>query len=82
MQWTRQRRQVALRPVEIAAFGPPWGVGDDKLDAAQAAAGELAKEVGPEGLGLRGTDVHAAHLAAAVGVDCPPRLLPVLPLGT
>jgi hypothetical protein len=28
------------------------GVGDHQLDAAQAAAGELAQEGGPEGLGL------------------------------
>jgi len=30
------------------------GVGDDELDAAQAAAGELAQERGPERLGLGG----------------------------
>ena len=45
------------------------GVGDDQLDAAQAAPGELAQEVGPEGLGLGGADLHAEHLAPAVGVD-------------
>ena len=45
------------------------GVGDHQLDAAQAAAGELAQEVGPERLGLGGADVHAEHLAPAVGVD-------------
>jgi len=32
------------------------GVGDDELDAAQAAAGELAQEHGPERLGLGGAD--------------------------
>ena len=45
------------------------GVGDDQLDAAQAAPRELAQEVGPEGLGLRGADLHAEHLAPAVAVD-------------
>jgi hypothetical protein len=45
------------------------GVGDDQLDAAQAAPGELAQEGGPEGLGLRRADLHAQHLAPAVAVD-------------
>ena len=45
------------------------GVGDDELDAAQAAPSELAQELGPEGLGLRGADVHAQHFAPAVCVD-------------
>ena len=45
------------------------GVGDDELDPAQAAPPELAQELGSEGLGLRGADVHAEHLAAAIGVD-------------
>jgi hypothetical protein len=45
------------------------GVGDDQLDAAQAAPGEFPKERRPEGLGLRGSDVHAEHLAPAIGID-------------
>jgi site-specific DNA recombinase len=44
------------------------GVRDHELHPGQAAALELAQELGPEGLGLRGADVHAQHLAAAVGV--------------
>ena len=42
------------------------GVGDDELDAAQAAPSELAQELGPERLGLGGADVHAQHLAPPV----------------
>ena len=45
------------------------GVGDDEHDLAKAAAGELAQERGPEGLGLRRADIHAQHLAPAVGVE-------------
>ncbi len=45
------------------------GIGDDELDAAQTAAGELAQKFCPQGLGLRGPDIHAEHLAPAVGVD-------------
>jgi hypothetical protein len=45
------------------------GVGDDQLDAAQAAPGELAQEGGPERLRLRRADVEAQHLPPAVGVD-------------
>ena len=45
------------------------GIGDHQLHAAQATASELAQELGPEGLGLRGTDVHAEDLAPAVAVD-------------
>ena len=48
---------------------PSWASEIDQLDAAQAAAGELAQEGGPEGLGLGGADVHAEHLAPAVAVD-------------
>lgn len=36
------------------------GVGDDELDAAQAAPGELAQELRPDRLGLRGADLHAS----------------------
>jgi hypothetical protein len=44
-------------------------IGDDQLDAAQAAAGELAQEAGPEGLGLGGTDIETHNLAPAIGID-------------
>ena len=44
-------------------------VRDHQLDAAQAATGERAQEVGPEGLRFGGADLHAQHLAAAVSVD-------------
>ena len=47
---------------------PLMRVGDHQLDTAQAAAGETAQELGPEGLGLRWADVQAQHLTAAVGV--------------
>ncbi len=66
------------------------GVGDHELHPAQAAAGELAEEGGPEGLGLGRTDVHAEDLAAAVGVDADrddhrhrddPPVLPYLQIG-
>jgi hypothetical protein len=45
------------------------GVGDDQLHAPQAASGELAQERRPEGLGFGRADVHAEHLASAVGID-------------
>lgn len=45
------------------------GVGDHELDAAQAPAGELAQEPGPEGLRLGRADIHAEHLPPAVGID-------------
>ncbi len=45
------------------------GVGDDELDAAQAAPPELAQKIGPEGFGFRRADVHAEHLAPSVVVD-------------
>lgn len=45
------------------------GIGDDELDAAQAAPRQLAQEGGPEGLGFGGADIHAQHLAPAVGID-------------
>ena len=48
---------------------PSWASEIDQLDAAQAAAGQLAQELGPEGLGLGGADVHAQHFAPAVAVD-------------
>jgi len=45
------------------------GIGDDQLHAPQATAGELAQERHPEGLGFGRADVHAQHLAAAIGID-------------
>ena len=53
----------------MAAFEALVGIRDDELDAAQATPGELAQEVGPEGLGLRRADRQAQHLAPAVAVD-------------
>src|SRR5215813_10730074 len=44
-------------------------IGDDQLDAAQATAGELAQEAGPEGLGLGVTDIEAQNLAPAIAID-------------
>ena len=69
MKWTRQRCQVALSTLATAALMPSCASEIDQLDAAQAAAAQLAQEVGPEGLGLGRADVHAQHLAPAVGVD-------------
>lgn len=37
------------------------GVGNNQLDAAPAAAGELAQERGPERLGFRGAEFHGAR---------------------
>src|SRR5512144_551347 len=45
------------------------GVGDHQLDPAQAAAGELAQEARPEGLGLRRADIYPQNLAPAVRVN-------------
>ena len=45
------------------------GIGDHQLDAAQAAPGQGAQELGPEGLGLRGADGHAQDLTPALVVD-------------
>jgi hypothetical protein len=45
------------------------GVGEDELDAAQAAPGKLAQEVGPNVLGFGGADRQAQDLAPAVAVD-------------
>ena len=42
------------------------GIGDHQLDAAQAAPGQGAQELGPEGLGLRGADGHAQEPALVV----------------
>jgi hypothetical protein len=44
------------------------GVGNHQVDPLQAATHQLAQEFQPEGVGLRRADVHAEHLAPAVGV--------------
>ena len=43
-------------------------IGDDQLDAAQAAPGQAAQELHPERLGLAMAGGHAEHFAPAVGV--------------
>ena len=54
----------------IVGHGDPFmRVGDDQLDAAQAPAGELAQEGGPEGFGLGRPDIHAENFTAAIAVD-------------
>jgi hypothetical protein len=45
------------------------GIRDDEFDAAQAAAGELAQELGPEDLGLRRANLQTHDFAAAVAID-------------
>ena len=44
-------------------------IGDDQLDAAQAAVGQRAQKALPERLGFRGTGGDAEHLTSAIGVD-------------
>ncbi|ESW65103.1 hypothetical protein X773_32235 [Mesorhizobium sp. LSJC285A00] len=44
-------------------------IGDDELDAAQAATCQLAQELCPDRLGLRGANLHAQYLAPAVRVN-------------
>ena len=48
LESTRQRCQVALNILVMAAFSPSWGIRHDELDAAQAASGQAAQEVRPE----------------------------------
>ena len=69
MVWTRQRLRARVHQLRDRRLDPLIGVVLDELDAAQAPAAELAQKLGPERLGLRGADVHAEHLAPAVGVD-------------
>jgi hypothetical protein len=64
----------AARPSGMQSLGDRglqscMGVGDDKFDAPQAAAGQLAQALGPEHLGLGGSDVHANDLTPAVVID-------------
>ena len=44
---------------------PGVGVGDDQLDAGQAAGDQAAQEAAPEGLGLALADVEADHFPVA-----------------
>ena len=44
-------------------------IGDHQLDPAQAPAGQLSYERGPESLSFRRADIHAENFALAVGVD-------------
>jgi site-specific DNA recombinase len=48
---------------------PLMRVGDDQLDATQAAPRQRAQEVQPERLRLGGADRHAEDLAAAIAID-------------
>jgi len=52
-----------------SGFDTFMGIGDHKLHAAQAAPRQLAQELRPDRLGFRGADLHAQHLAPAVGID-------------
>jgi len=42
---------------------------DHQLHPAQAAAGELAQELGPDRFGFRAADLRPQHLAPTIGVD-------------
>jgi len=44
-------------------------IGDDQLDAAQAAPCERTQELGPERLGFAVADRHAEHFAPTIRVD-------------
>lgn len=44
-------------------------IGDDELDATQAATCQLAQELRPDWLGFRCANLHAQHLAPAVRID-------------
>jgi hypothetical protein len=54
---------------EPARCGRRLGVGDDQLDALEAAPDQGLEEAGPEGLGLGRADLEADDLAPAVGAD-------------
>src|SRR5262245_17026756 len=55
-----------MRHLGDRGLQPFVGIGDDELDAAQAAAGKLAQEPGPEGFGLRGANGQPQHLAPTI----------------
>ena len=65
MKRTRQRCQVAFNTRAMAAFSPFVRVGDHRFDTAQTAAGERAKEFGPERFGLRAANRYAQGPHAA-----------------
>ena len=67
-------RWVAAAPsgVEHAGRQSLWVgivVGDHQPGPMQAAAGQWAQEVKPEGIGFRGAEAHAQHIPPAVSVD-------------
>ena len=73
-QQIAHQMHAAALPCGMQHFGDGgfqsfMGIGDHQLDAAQATSGELAQELGPEGFGLGGTDIHAEDLAPAIGID-------------
>ena len=56
MKETRQRCQVAPQYQGHGGLEALEGVGNDELDATQAAEGEAILEIGPKSLGLQGPD--------------------------
>lgn len=69
VKWTRHLCQCRAQHLGDGRLDAFMGIGDDELDAAQAATGQLAQELRPDRLGLRGADLHAQHLAPAVRID-------------
>ena len=69
MKCTRQRCHEGVQHFGDGRLDTFMRIGDHQLNAAQAASGKLAQELGPEGLGLRRPDVHAEDFAPAVAVD-------------
>ena len=65
---TRQRCQVALSTLAIAAFSPSWASEITSLTPRRPRR-ERAQELGPERFGFTVADGHAEHFAAAVGID-------------
>src|SRR6185295_5636610 len=61
MKCTRQRCQVADRTLLTAGLQALMRVGDDELDATQAASRQLAQELRPDRLGFRRADLHAQN---------------------
>lgn len=48
---------------------PVMGVGDDQVDAAQAAPSQAMQELGPAGLGLAVADRDGQHIPPAIDID-------------
>ena len=69
MKWTRQRCQVGAQHLGDGGFKALMSVGDHQFDATQAAAGELAQEVGPECFGLGAADRQAENFTSSVVID-------------